>query len=253
MEPSLEKSKSIKVVEGDSRLYEDYQITKWIGKGLNMVYEVVETKTEKVEAIKEIRLADANDYLTFMNEISCLSKTKEHPHPSIINFIGYYITLDDRGEFNQYRNGYIQMEKGITSLSFFINKRAETKNYFTNQEVLNFISKMLEGHIHLQNLHIAHRDVKPENILICNTEELDYKICDVGVSTVTGEASNTKTRTLMGTLGFLSPELFSTYRASKMHAQYNPYKSDVFSLGLCILFFCTFKKMSGAERLEKVD
>lgn len=30
----------------------------------------------------------------------------------------------------------------------------------------------------------------------------------------------------------------------------NPYKSDVFSLGLCLLYFTTFKKITGNERLD---
>jgi hypothetical protein len=32
-------------------------------------------------------------------------------------------------------------------------------------------------------LKIAHRDIKPGNIIIMNLEDLEFKVCDVGVGT----------------------------------------------------------------------
>jgi len=111
---------------------------------------------------------------------------------------------------------------------------------------------MLEGHIHLQKINIAHRDIKPENILLLDVDHLIYRICDVGVSTRTEDnTSDTKNRTLIGTLAFLSPELFESYKAQKPQTIYNPYKSDVYSLGLVFLYFTTFKTITGVERLDK--
>ena len=64
-------------------------------------------------------------------------------------------------------------------------------------------------------MNIAHRDIKPENILLFDQDELLFKICDVinhkfdevGVGTES-RGDNTKTRTLIGTVAYLSPELF---------------------------------------------
>jgi serine/threonine protein kinase len=33
--------------------------------------------------------------------------------------------------------------------------------YFTEEEVISFITSMLDAHGHLQNISIAHRDIKP--------------------------------------------------------------------------------------------
>ena len=64
---------------------------------------------------------------------------------------------------------------------------------------------MMDGHVELQKRGIAHRDIKPENILVMSYEPLEYKICDVGVGTDTSKDVNkTKTRTLIGTLAFIS-------------------------------------------------
>lgn len=57
-----------------------------------------------------------------MNEISFLEKIKSNPHPSFIDYYGYYITLDTRNPNNVIKTGFIQMEKGVTSLENFIKK-----------------------------------------------------------------------------------------------------------------------------------
>lgn len=100
---------------------------------------------------------------------------------------------------------------------------------------------MLAAHFHLQEMNIAHRDVKPENILLFDHDQLLFKICDVGVGTES-RGENTRTRTLIGTVAYLSPELFQAYRELKYKQLYNPFKSDVFSLGLVFLYFGTFHR-----------
>jgi serine/threonine protein kinase len=55
---------------------------------------------------------------------------------------------------------------------------------------------------------------------------------------------------LVGTVPFLAPELVRNYSNQKVCN--NPFKSDVFSLGLCLVYLVTFKKFKSAERL-KID
>ena len=251
-------AKRRKLIEGDENLFNNYESTnKWIGKGLNDVWEVMNIKTGEFEVIKEMKIVDERDYDKFKTEVSFLEKIKNFPHSSLISYKGYYITIDEKEEkfcqaFNLIKYGYIQMEKGITSLSSLIKQRNRNNEFFKETEVLNFIKTMLDGHIHLQKINIAHRDIKPENILLLNFENFLFKTCDVGVSTRTEDnTSDTKNRTLIGTLAFLSPELFESYKAQKPQTIYNPYKSDVFSLGLVFLYFTTFKTITGVERLDK--
>lgn len=110
---------------------------------------------------------------------------------------------------------------------------------------------MMKAHVYLQSMGIAHRDIKPENIILVSLEPLDYKICDVGVGTDTSNDSNqTKTRTLIGTLAFISQELLQNFKEKKLQSQYNPFKTDVYSLGLCLIYFLTQRKYTSSERLE---
>ena len=53
------------------------------------------------------------------------------------------------------------MEKGITSLDNIIEEKIKMKGWFTEDEIITFMKSMLEAHSHLQNISIAHRDIKP--------------------------------------------------------------------------------------------
>lgn len=141
------------------------------------------------------------------------------------------------------------MEKGITSLDHLIADRVQTGIRFTENEIIHFLTTMIEAHKHLQSKAIAHRDIKPENIILVGMDPLYYKVCDVGVGTAVGSDS-TRTRTLMGTVSYLSPELLKAYRENKYNVAYNPHRSDVYSMGLVALFFCSLGKLLAKDRGE---
>ena len=45
------------------------------------------------------------------------------------------------------------------------------------------LSKCLEGLAHLKKFGVNHRDIKPNNILVKNTENFDIMLSDFGLST----------------------------------------------------------------------
>lgn len=55
----------------------------------------------------------------------------------------------------------------------------------------------------------------------------------------------------IGTVSFMAPELLKAYLRMKDRLSYNAYRSDVYSLGLCLLYMCTFEKFSRSERIEE--
>jgi serine/threonine protein kinase len=74
-----------------------------------------------------------------------------------------------------------------------------------------------------------------------NVEKLEFKICDIGSGKMI-KNENTQTSTISGTIPFLSPELFKGFSKNN-RLLHNPFKSDVFSLGLCFIYLITFKKV----------
>jgi len=155
-------NKTVKFVSGDRELYDRFKLRQVIGTGNSIVYEVVD-EDGSVECVKEIRLDDKQTEFIFRKEIELLSKIKINPHPNIVEYRGSYCLQEQRGNFSVQKKGYIQMEKGIANLKTYLGQR---QSHFDEQDILMFITSMVEVFAHLQRSEVAHRDIKPSNILL---------------------------------------------------------------------------------------
>ena len=97
------------------------------------------------------------------------------------------------------------MEKGITNLKEYLEHRRERRAFFSEDDILSFITSMLDVFVHLQKIEVAHRDIKPSNILIFSEDPLFFKVCDVGAGTAVEARDMTENRTVIGTPYYLSP------------------------------------------------
>jgi serine/threonine protein kinase len=71
---------------------------------------------------------------------------------------------------------------------------------------------------------LVHRDIKPANIVLSGGE---VKVLDFGIARLEGAAGGTRTRAVLGTAAYLSPEQASGHRAGP--------QADLYGLG-CVLF-----------------
>jgi serine/threonine protein kinase len=106
------------------------------------------------------------------------------------------------------------------------------------EQIQDIGRQILEILVYLQDLHpvILHRDIKPENVL-CN-DQGEVFLVDFGFSRLGAEDIGASSM-MVGTIGFIPPELFGGREPSKA--------SDLYSLGatlLCLLTGTQTHKMS---------
>ena len=105
---------------------------------------------------------------------------------------------------------------------------------------MGIIKILIKSFSELQKEKISHRDIKPQNILICKNHT--FKIADFGeAKELQRKGKITRIQTIRGTEIYMSPLLYSAIQIERdaIETKHNTYKSDVFSLGLCLLYAAT--------------
>ena len=241
-------SPPIKNVEKKAFHSDDYNIISLIGEGTyGTIYLVKKHKTNEVYALKQISLKNKIDSNKRIKEFEFLMKlTEENPNLNIIKILGIEIKQLDK--FNTVL--YILMEAGKSDWEKEIYKRNLEQNYYTEEELIDILTSLVSTFSSLEEKGISHRDVKPQNIVFFeknkNASKNMYKITDFGEAKINKNGNknvilgnfekNTAKQTVRGTELYMSPLLFNALRKTgEIDIQYNPFKSDVYSLGLCIL------------------
>lgn len=97
--------------------------------------------------------------------------------------------------------------------------------------LLRYARDIVLGLDYLHSLHIAHMDLKPENMLLCADGEV--KLADFGVSFIHDlVASDGVEKRLVGTPAFVAPDCLD-------ESGYDPFKADIWSLGVCFYSMAT--------------
>ncbi len=96
------------------------------------------------------------------------------------------------------------------------------------------------------SLHIVHRDVSPQNILV--SYEGEVKVIDFGIAKAQGKTSQTQVGVLKGKFSYMSPE-----QVRGLHVDH---RSDIFSLGIVMYELLTLERVflgeSDFDTLEKI-
>jgi len=149
---------------------------------------------------------------------------------------------------NKY-NYYELMELGELDWEQEIIARRNYNLYYNEEELLNIASQLIRTLSLLQKNHITHRDIKPQNILVVKG---NYKLCDFGEIRIMKRKGIVVQR-IRGSELYMSPILFCGLRNNLIQIKHNTYKSDVFSLGMCLLYAATMHFNSTDEIREMTD
>ena len=212
---------------------ENYKIERQIGEGsFGLIYQVMNKKSYIKYAMKKIIANNLLSLETFQREFEIVH---QNSHPNILDILGICIRCLDQTTYVL----YVLMDLALHDWDFEIEQRQKKKNYYTEKELISILKQISSALFYLQRVkRTAHRDVKPENILVFN--DGIYKLGDFGEAKINQLRRNNARSTIRGTEMYMSPALFKALQENKDDIKHDIYKSDVFSLGYCFVYAATF-------------
>ena len=216
---------------------DDYTILSQLGEGsFAKIYLVSHKITHKTFCLKKILTSSSKEFSEMSKEFEIFYKYK---HNNILSILAISKKILDQTTYCI----YILTEVAKTDWEKEINNRLIRNKFYTENELINILKQLTSALLYLQKNNIAHRDIKVQNILIF--PERIFKLADFGEAKKFEKKfdnnNNMNTSTLRGTELYMSPILFEGLKNKIFDLKYNPYKSDVFSLGMCLLFAGTLR------------
>jgi eukaryotic-like serine/threonine-protein kinase len=220
-----------------------YEIVSPLGAGgMGEVYKARDTKLNREVAIKvlpESIAKDPNALARFEREAQSVAALS---HP---NILGIY----DLGRHENVTYAAMELLRGET-----LRERLE-EGSIPQRKALEYGLQIAHGLAAAHEKGIVHRDLKPENVFV--TTEGRVKILDFGLAKV-GAAQSNETRsptvaptepgTVMGTVGYMSPE--------QVRGKAADHRSDIFSLGTILYELLSgdraFRGESAAETMAAI-
>ena len=226
-------------------ILEEYQMAESIGKGtFGKIFCVRWNKNGKLYALKKEILTDKDtidkrkESFTIIQNFIKNTKSK--------GVIKLYCNLLLKNIDLEYQY-YELMEKAERDWDQEINVRSQYNLYYKENEIINIMKQLISTLALLQKNHITHRDIKPQNILVINGK---YKLSDFGEIRVL-KRNGLIVQRVRGSELYMSPILFHGLHLNLLQVKHNTYKSDVFSLGMC-LFYASSLTYIGVDSIREL-
>jgi len=179
--------------------YEFNPKTDLLGKGgFSKVYKATDTLLERTVALKFFT-GTVSDKYQVLNEIK---KVIRFEHPNLCKYYDVAVLTN--------KNVFGEMERIEVGIMEYIDA-GDFKTYTRKhpQHADKLLIDVLKGLAYLHRHGIAHRDLKPQNILIkIDEDEPISKITDFGISKLI-VSDDDNSSTLLGTIEYMAPEQFN--------------------------------------------
>ncbi len=186
-----------------------------LGSGAYATVKLGQNKKSKQKvAIKiypKYKLNDATKKKAVQREIACMKKLE---HPNIVKLIEHFETAKEVYLIQEFING--------VSLYQFI-KNKTSKRILPEEQARFFFKQLCECMRYLHSQSICHRDLKLENILI--DDRNNVKLIDFGFSICT--PPDQKLKIFCGTPSYMAPEIVQK-------KDYCGFATDIWSLGIIL-------------------
>lgn len=194
---------------------ERYRVDALLGRGgMGTVYRVFDLVDQQDRALKILHegAMEGEGAERFLREIEILSRITHPAVPRVFAWGGqdrqlYFVA--------EYVDGF--------DLRTIMQKQEQR---WAPQEAARLVADVAEALGQAHELNIVHRDIKPQNIILC--DDGSAKLLDFGVARARGAGMQTLTKTgmVLGTPEYMSPEQFEGKKVEP--------PSDVYSLGVIL-------------------
>ena len=227
---------------------DEFKLVEKIGFGsFGKIYKVRWIRNNENYAMKIINIKHFDDIDDTQKKLKIMRDfCKETNSQGIIKTYGNLYEKIGREDYKY----YILMELAQTDWEQEIKKRDKKQLFYTQPELFDIIKQLVSCYALLQKNNISHRDVKPQNVLILNGL---YKLCDFGEARNISGKNGYIHQPIRGSELYMSPILFDALNNNQIDVLHNSYKSDVFSLGMCIFLAATLSFDSLYEVREEKD
>lgn len=199
------------------------------------IYIAKDIKTNTLVCVKRFLGTKNKISKNFDNELNLLYSIN---HPNVIKILGHTF-------YDNHVDLVLEYCKN-KDLCDEINRRITSGQPWSELDQLKLIGQLINAFKFLQDQKIAHRDIKPDNILIADDGSL--KIGDLGSSKRILSYSSI---TIVGTSYYMSPELRIGQGIENMI--YDAFKSDVWSLGLTCLVMVTLNSVDDFNDMNNIQ
>ncbi|KAF3790522.1 L-type lectin-domain containing receptor kinase S-4 [Nymphaea thermarum] len=191
--------------------------------GFGSVYKGVLPKTSEVVAVKRITQNARQGLREFVAEVSSLGRLR---HRNLVQLQGWCRRQNDLLLV------YDFMPNGSLDCFLFNDEKAKSFDWEQRFKILKGIaSGLLYLHEGWEQV-VVHRDVKANNVLL--DAEMNGKLGDFGLARLHEHGQNPQTTRVVGTLGYMAPELSRTGKATA--------SADVYSYGAVLLEMASGKR-----------
>src|SRR5690606_3237819 len=203
-----------------------YRVESRIARGgMASVYLALDVRLERTVAVKVMHPSLAEDPQFVQRFIGEAKSVARLSHPNIVQV------------FDQGTDGthvYLSMEY-IPRRS--LREMLRARRRLPVREALEIVIPVLAALGAAHQAGLIHRDIKPENVLIADDGRV--KVVDFGLARAIHGGHLTRTGTMIGTIGYMSPEQVTTGTADA--------RSDVYAVGIMLFELLTGRQPYAGE------
>jgi serine/threonine protein kinase len=202
-------------VEGKPELEDYYLVGKEIGRGaFSVVREALNKQTGEKVAVKSIRTKYIKNKL-LMREIEIMKRVGNHPN---------ILKLYDVYESKKHLHLVLELVTGGELFDQIV-----ARGEYSEKDASNIVRQIVSAVAHLHANGIAHRDLKPQNLLCAGPDGMEIRVADFGLSKMFGEGEHLET--CCGSPEYVAPEVLEC----------KPYDKacDLWSVGVIIYVMLT--------------